>query len=277
MIEPLKQHEFEKLCDLLESVCGIVLKQDQEYLIETRLTELANNIGVSNFGEFHRRVVADDTLLAKTIDLMTTNETLWFRDSSCWLTLEEIILPSLIQKIQQGQQSIRIWSAACSTGQEPYSLAILLDELLKKQGLSHLIDRFNILGTDISQAANYLAKRACYDPFTINRGMSKERLSEYFEPRNNAWQLSDKIRDRIDFQVFNLMDSFHILGKFDLVLCRNVAIYFSDTFKKELFHKISTVLLPKGYMLLGATESLFGMNADFENLSHGNGLYYRVK
>ncbi|PCI28416.1 MAG: chemotaxis protein [SAR324 cluster bacterium] len=276
MIEPLQQYEFEKLRDLLASVCGIVLKADQDYLVETRLTELANEIGVANFGELHRAIIMDESLLSQVVDLMTTNETLWFRDDSCWATLEHSILPSLIERLHQGQRNIRIWSAACSTGQEPYSLVILIREILEKQGRPDLLNRFELVGTDISNAALYLAQKGCYDPFTISRGMPDSRLAKHFSSQKKVWTISPEIRAKVKFQAFNLMDSFAVLGEFDLVLCRNVAIYFSEQFKKDLFRKITGILRPESFMLLGATESLLGIETDFKNMSYGNGLYYQI-
>ena len=277
MIEPLKQHEFEKIRDLLESVCGIVLKPDQDYLVETRLTELANEIGAKDFGELHRYIISDESLLPKVVDLMTTNETLWFRDDSCWLTVESVILPELISKMENGQPKIRVWSAASSTGQEAYSLVMTIMEYLERHGKPEMAKRFEIVATDISSAAVYIARRGTYDPFTISRGMSDSRKQKYFEKEQHAWTLKDEIKERVEFRVFNLMDNFVSLGIFDLVFCRNVAIYFSEEFKKELFAKIGRILTPNGYMLLGASESLFGIKTDFENLSFGNGLYYRIR
>ena len=276
MIE-LKQHEFEKIRNLLVSVCGIVLNDDQDYLVETRLLEMANEIGVSTFDELHSRISVDQSLLTRVVDLMTTNETLWFRDDSCWITLKEVIIPYLIGKLDNGYSKIRVWSAASSTGQESYSLLILIKELLEIQGKKAYFDRFSILGTDISKEVIFLAKRGIYDPFTISRGMNKQRLAKYFTKERKNYKITDEIKDRVEFRYFNLMDSFTTLGKFDLVLCRNVAIYFSGAFKTKLFEKISRVLFPDGFLMLGATESLVGIANNYVNQSHGNGLYYKLK
>jgi len=277
MVEPLKPHEFDKIRAMLESVCGIVLKNDQDYLVETRLTELANEIGVADFGEFHRKVIVNESLLARVVDAMTTNETLWFRDDSCWKTLGEKIIPDLIKKIKNDQTTVRIWSAASSTGQEPYSLSILIDELTQQFGNQGLSSKFQIIATDISPTVLETAKKAKYDPFTIGRGLSKTRLEKYFIKGINHWELKPNIQSRVEFRKFNLMESFFLLGKFDLVLCRNVAIYFSNDFKQDLFKKISMALNPGGVMILGATESLFGLKTNYESLSFETGMYHRVK
>ena len=275
-IEPLSESEFKKIRDLLVTVCGIDLKPDQDYLVETRLTELALEIGSASFSDFHRAIVADPELLPRVVDLMTTNETLWFRDDSCWLTIRESILPMLFQKLAGGQSKVRVWSAASSTGQEGYSLAILIDEECRKRGTPELTSRFEIMGTDISTAAIYLARAARYDGFTIGRGLSADRRDNYFQPDGTTHQLKPAIKERVTFKHFNLMDNFASLGVFDLVFCRNVAIYFSKSFKEELFGKIAGQLCADGVMMLGATESLFGLAVPFTNHSHGNGLYYQA-
>jgi chemotaxis protein methyltransferase CheR len=277
MIETLKSQEFVRIRDLLVSVCGIVLNDDQDYLVETRLTEMAHEVGVKNFGELHDIISKDKSLLTRVVDLMTTNETLWFRDQSCWTTLKEVIVPHLINKLEKGQFNVKIWSAASSTGQESYSLLILIKELLALKNKQEYYNRFSITGTDISNEVIFLAKRGIYDPFTISRGMSEERLNRNFTKERKSFKINDDIKSRVEFKNFNLMNSFVPLGKFDLVLCRNVAIYFSGKFKKELFEKIGRVLVPDGFMMLGATESLIGIENNFKNLSHGNGLYYSLR
>lgn len=273
MIDPITPHEFTKIRDLLVSVCGIDLKPDQDYLVETRLSELATELGVANFGELHRSIVGDPELLPRVVDLMTTNETLWFRDDSCWATLKESLIPRLIEKARAGEQ-VRIWSAASSTGQEAYSFVMLVTELLSATGEIRLLDRFQIVGTDISRAAVFLAKNGKYDPFTISRGLSKERLARFFDQEETRYSLKEEIKSRVEFKVFNLMDSFMPLGKFDLVFCRNVAIYFSIEFKTELFGKIARQLKPDGTLILGATESLFNLKTPFKDRSFKNGIYY---
>ena len=278
MTETLKQHEFEKIRDLLVSVCGIVLSDDQDYLVETRLFEMANDLGARTFDELHRMISREKSLLIRVVDLMTTNETFWFRDESCWTTLREAILPYLVEKLEKkGYPYIRIWSAAASTGQESYSLLILIHEMLEKWGKSAYFDRFSVLGTDISKEVIYLAKRGIYDPFTISRGMNEQRLAKYFTKERRSFAINEYIKSRVEFRNFNLMDSFAALGKFDLVLCRNVAIYFSNDFKTKLFEKIKCVLHPNGFLMLGASESMIGIKNNYVHRSHGTGLYYSVR
>ncbi|MDT8446256.1 MAG: protein-glutamate O-methyltransferase CheR [bacterium] len=273
-VAPITEHEFNKIRDLLVSVCGIDLKPDQDYLVETRLSELAVQLGATTFGELHRHIIADPEVMPKVVDLMTTNETLWFRDASCWLTLKDKLLPHFFEQLKEGKPKIRVWSAASSTGQEAYSLAILIDEECRRLGHPEWVERFEIRGTDISTAAVFLARQARYDSFTVSRGLSAERCAAYFHKEENSYQLHQRIIDRARFEHFNLMESFAPLGRFDLVFCRNVAIYFSKSFKEELFEKIAGVLNSDGFLLLGATESLFGLKAPFTSQSHLNGVYY---
>ncbi|MDH5559910.1 MAG: protein-glutamate O-methyltransferase CheR [Deltaproteobacteria bacterium] len=277
MIEPLQKNEFNQFRDLLVTVCGIVLKDDQDYLVETRLTELLYEENLKSFSELYDKIKIDHEMLSRVVDLMTTNETLWFRDESCWKTIEKLILPRLIKKARDGGQKVRIWSAASSTGQEAYSFVLLLMEMLDRTGEKGLLDRFEIKGTDISVSAVFLAKKARYDPFTISRGMSPERLAAFFEKDKSTYLLKEEVKSRVEFIQFNLMNSFSSLGKFDLVFCRNVAIYFSNEFKQELFRKISQILHPDGNLMMGATESLFGLNTNFESMTFENGLYYQLK
>ncbi|MDX2470205.1 MAG: protein-glutamate O-methyltransferase CheR [SAR324 cluster bacterium] len=275
-LQPLTEKEFFKIRDLLVAICGIDLKPDQDYLVETRLTEVATEIGANTFGELHQAMVSDDELLNRVVDLMTTNETLWFRDDSCWHTIETAVLPLFLEKLKAGKK-VRIWSSASSTGQEAYSFIITIKEFLAKIGLDHLISNIEIIGSDISKAALYLAENARYDPFTISRGMDEVRRDKYFTKENNSFKLKEEIKQHVTFQHFNLMNSFKPLGLFDLIFCRNVAIYFSREFKEELFLKISQSLTPDGMLLLGATESLFGLHTNFESQNCGNGIYFTLK
>ncbi len=279
MIAPLQFHEFEKLRDLIINACGIFLTDDKDYLVESRLTDLGNELGAANFGELHQFIIKDmNRLLPRLVDLMTTNETYWFRDESLWNALEGHLLPGFFEMLATGKKNeIRIWSAACSTGQEPYSLSILIDQLAEQLGKFAFKDSFRILATDISQEALMLARSGKANIFSIKRGLSDQRREKYFKKEGNHYQLNSEIMKRVEFKRYNLMDSFITLGKFDLVLLRNVAIYFTDEFKKELFYKISRTLNPTGLFIIGASESLLGYSDAFESKSFGNALFYQLK
>lgn len=276
-MEPITQKEFIKIRDLLELVCGIALQDDQEYLVETRLSELGETLDAETFSELHRIIVAKpDEYIPKVIDLMTTNETLWFRDNSCWNTLENKIMPEFFRQLDQSSRNIKIWSLACSTGQEPYSLAMLIEEMAKKRGRPSLVSRFDILATDISNSALSIAKEALYDPFSIKRGLSEERKIQFFSIKDGKWKLHDEIRQRVKFKFFNVMDSFSELGTFDLILARNIAIYFTPSFKREFFDRLAKSLNHSGFILLGSSESLIGIPTPFSSTSFESGVYYQV-
>lgn len=279
MIAPLQFHEFEKLRDLIINACGIFLTDDKDYLVESRLTDMGNELGAANFGELHQFIIRDmNKLMPRLVDLMTTNETYWFRDESLWSAMEEHIIPGLFDLLTRGKkQNIRIWSAACSTGQEPYSISILIDELAERLGKFAFKDSFRILATDISDEALMLARSGKSNMFSVKRGLSDLRRDKFFKKEGLHYLLDSEIMKRVEFRKFNLMDSFITLGKFDLVLCRNVAIYFTDEFKKELFRKISRSLNPAGLFIIGASESLLGYSTAFESKSAGNALYYQLK
>lgn len=277
MISNLAQHEFVKIRDLLKESCGIVLNDDQDYLVETRLTDLGNELGAETFGDMHRMIIQDQhKLLPRIIDLMTTNETLWFRDNSLWTMLRNYLMPALFEKTLLSDKKLRIWSAASSTGQELYSLVILIKELLDQLGKPGLIEQVELLGTDISTTALNIAERAVYDSFTIKRGLSEEQRNRYFTEAGKGWALKNEIKSHVTFKAFNLMDSFSSLGTFDMVLCRNVAIYFSEEFKIDLFNKISRVLNPEGVMVIGASESLMGLSTQFKLQYADKGVFYHL-
>ncbi|PCI30442.1 MAG: chemotaxis protein CheR [SAR324 cluster bacterium] len=271
----LENHEFEKISELLATDSGIIIKPDQKYLVETRLRGFAKQREFNNFSELYQRLVVNREDFKYFVDLMTTNETLWFRDQSCWETLKHRILPEFIRELETGRQSITIWSAACSTGQEPYSLAIQIYELLKAKGKTALWPRFRILGTDLSDTVLQTAKGAIYDAFSIKRGLSSSRLHAYFEEREEGWALNEQIKEIVEFRPFNLMHSFLLLGRFDLILCRNVLIYFSEATKLRLLDKFYQSLAPNRYLMMGGTESIMGLKTKFETLAFDKAVFYQ--
>jgi len=182
--------------------------------------------------------------------------------------MRDVAVPELLRKAATG--TVRVWSAAASTGQEAYSIAMLFDELARAKGTPSLTRNLEIIGTDISSAALFLAISGRYDSLAIRRGLSDERRKRYFSESGSVWVLSDEIKARAKFRRFNLMDSLAALGTFDLVLCRYVAIYFQEDFKKDLFQRIAGVLKPGCPLLLGATETLRGQSDQFDPTVHKN-------
>ncbi len=265
--------EFQMMKDFLKTHSGIALGDGKEYLLESRLTTLMVQNGCETFAELHRKLQAGaGPLRNKVIDAMTTNETLWFRDDSFFSTIEKDIVPWLIKRA--ATRKVRIWSAACSTGQEPYSIAMLIDSALGRTR-SVSPSRFEILATDLSPSAMFMAVSARYSQLALSRGMRPEFKTRYFHSNGLAFELDQKIRAMVTFKQFNLMDSYSLLGRFDIILCRNVLIYFSDELKKNIYGKLSGSLLPDGMLSLGSSESPRGITDALSSELFGKTTFYR--
>jgi chemotaxis protein methyltransferase CheR len=276
----ISQDEINVISRYIKDICGISLDQSKGYLIETRLKNILKETGCASFGELYSKTKSDATksLEKKIIDAITTNETLFFRDSGPFELLQHKILPDLIDSRTANSSgllptSIKIWSAACSTGQEVYSISIVLKELLQD------ISKYSIklLGTDISDAAISQASYGTYNKFEIERGLTNDKLSRYFTENGEKWKINDEIRSIATFRKLNLMLPFSGLGKFDIIFCRNVAIYFSLEDRKKLFDKIANLLEVDGYLILGSTESLTGVCPRFEPKRHLRSIFYQLK
>jgi chemotaxis protein methyltransferase CheR len=259
----------------LQSLCGVSLDASKDYLIEGRLGGLAGEAGCSTFSQFVARAQDDRSgaLPRRIVDAITTGETLFFRDTAPFDLLRHKILPELIDRNKRGANSCRIWSAACSTGQELYSIAIALKELLGEP------DRHGVrlLGTDISDAAIARASRGWYGAVEMSRGLPPNLQSRYFSPHADGWQIRDEIRALVSFQKVNLLRDFSALGRFDVIFCRNVAIYFSNEDRKSLFSRMERALEPGGALIIGAMESLNGICPQFESKRHMRAIYYQLK
>lgn len=279
MSSTITKTEFDLFREMIEKECGISIGDEKAYLLETRLSRLLIENGCDNFSQFYSKTKADLNLRTKIIDAMTTNETLWFRDNSPYVTLREHLFPQFIDQIRKGQKKqFRVWSAACSSGQEPYSMSMIAHELARLGKGSELINGgLSITATDLSSSVLFIAKTGRYDPISISRGMPDDLRDRYFKQEGRVFVLDQKVREMVQFQQMNLMKPFDGMGKFDIVMLRNVAIYFSAEFKINLFKKISKVLNPDGYLFLGASESLYGYSEDYNRLEYGNGSYYQVK
>ncbi len=261
----LNEPEYILMKKYIEDQCAIHLKENKEYLIESRLADLLAETGSKSFQEFHflARTDTSGKLRDQIIDAMTTNETSWFRDKSAWEYIQEITVPALLEKAQRfGNASV--WSAAVSTGQEIYSLLMLLDEEAKNRGTPSLLDNIDLMASDVSTSALMSAASARYDVLAMNRGLPDDKREKYFTQDGQFWLFDQQLKSRVRFKKFNLKDSFSFFTPFDLILCRYVSIYFSDKFKQELFAKIATLLKPGGVLILGATESLREFSSEFE-------------
>jgi len=272
--------ELGLLTKYIHDISGILLDKSKAYLIEMRLGGIADELGCASYTDLHKRALLDPskTIKERIIDAISTNETLFFRDSAPFDLLQHKILPELID-LRSAKGSgllpipIRIWSAACSTGQEVYSIAIVLKELLPDPSKYNI----KLLGTDISDAAIAQASYGQYNKFEIERGLSPAKLQQYFNPNGNSWRIKDEIRAMTNFRKLNLMLPFGALGKFDIIFCRNVAIYFSLEDRKKLFNRLADMLDTGGSLIVGSSESLTGVSSRFEPLRHLRSIFYRLK
>ena len=271
----LKPAHFSAFRDFLEQACGIYLAENKQYLVTTRIIPLLSHHGLNDLGELVQHLASNrySTLRDIVIDAMTTNETFWFRDTYPFDVLKSQVLPELAKN----QGSIHIWSAACSSGQEPLSISMSVEESSRAAG-DRLGVNVSILGTDLSPSMLKVARAATYDKTSVMRGLSAERLHTYFDQLpENMWRAKPQVSQRIQYRALNLQESFGGLGKFDVVFCRNVLIYFSNELKFDILSRIHRVLKPNGVLFLGASEGLGGAAEFFEMVHCNPGILYRAK
>jgi len=270
--------ELKLISQYIQSITGIYLDQSKSYLFETRLSSIAEAYGCKSYQELHNKSRQEPSkkIEKEIIDAITTNETLFFRDKGPFELLQHKILPEIIDA-RSPQSSlkprIKIWSAAASTGQELYSIAIVIKELLKDSN-DYL---FTLSGTDISDAAVAQASYGKYNRFEIERGLDRKYLQKYFTLFGDSWKIKDEIRAMANFKKLNLMQPFTSLGKFDIIFCRNVAIYFTLEDRKKLFNKLADSLADDGYLIIGSTESLTGVCPRFVPKRHLRSIFYQKK
>jgi chemotaxis protein methyltransferase CheR len=262
----------------IREICGIHLDQSKGYLLETRLSGLLREVGASNFSELYYRAKADaaNSVRRKIIDAITTNETSFFRDTSPFELLQHKLIPELIDRRKKAGARlvpIRIWSAACSTGQEAYSTGIILKEMLG--GLNGYDIR--IVGTDISDRAVALASHGYFSRLELERGLSPDKLARHFTREGDQWKIRDEIRALASFRQMNLLQPYSFPAPFDIVFCRNVAIYFTEADKVRLFQGIGRCLARDGSLIIGSTESLTGLCPDFEPKRYLRSVFYQPK
>ena len=273
--------ELRAFAQHVHKLTGIALDDSKGYLLESRLGGMIAETGAGTFSELLFKIKGDMTrrLERKLIDQITTGETLFFRDQAPFELLAHKILPDLIDKRTAAQRfpgpiPIRIWSAACSNGQEVYSIAMVLKELVGGNP-----DRFQIriLGTDISDQAVATASRGIYNRVEIERGLPSDKLRRYFTPeKDGAYKISDELRGMATFRNLNLMNDFSTVGRFDIVLCRNVAIYFTDSDRTSVFNRLGKVMEPDGYLMIGATESITGLCPQYVSHRYLRSVYYQL-
>lgn len=267
--------EYEAFKKFLQDACGILLGDNKQYLVKSRLRRILEENSLNSLGELLERLKRPGRagLREVVIDAMTTNETLWFRDNPPFRILQEKLLPEFAER--SSLQPLRIWSSACSTGQEPYSVAMVIDEFRRTRP-GKLRD-VKITATDISKSVLEVARRGEYEMIAIGRGLSPERQKHFFTPSaNGGWQIRPQIKSMVEFKELNLLDRY-MLGKFDIIMCRNVLIYFSAELKKDILTRLHGALNPGGYLILGASESLNGLPNLYEMVQCHPGIIYRKK
>lgn len=259
----------------LEDASGIVLGDNKQYLVTSRLTRLMAENEITNFSDLMGRMKSDGRLRQRIMDAMTTNETSWFRDVYPFDILKEKLLPDILTK--QPRQ-IRIWSAACSTGQEPYSLSMMVQEYQATKAGSLPANTVQIVGTDISPRVLATAKSGNYEGVAVSRGLPPERQAKFFrETSDGGWEVSDAVKKCVSFRELNLMQNYTVMGRFDIIYCRNVLIYFSTELKRDILSRMAKCLNPGGFLVLGGSESISNYSDEFDLIRWRNGVIYQLK
>ena len=257
----------------MRNEAGVVIDESKDYLLESRLSSLAKELQFSSLhaliDEF--KVKPSDLLRRKIIDTMTTNETFFFRDPHVFKVLNDEIIPRLLRK-RQAQKCLNIWCAASSSGQEPYTIAMIL-----KTHLPTSNDwKIKFIASDISERMLERARAGAYTQFEVNRGLPVPFLVRYFEIKEGAWCIKQELKDMIEFRKINLLSPWSISG-IDLLFVRNVMIYFDDKTKQDLFDRFEKAINPGGYLFLGGTETILGHTEDFKRLRIDNVTCYQLK
>ncbi|UEM20247.1 protein-glutamate O-methyltransferase [Skermanella mucosa] len=266
----MKVEDFDMFSTLLKQRSGLVLSRDKAYLLESRLMPVARKWNMKGLDELAVaiRTRREEALLRDITEAMTTNESSFYRDQKPFDQFRNVVLPMMLAN-RGGRRSVRIWSAACSSGQEAYSLAmLLLDEGAKLDGW-----RFEIVGTDLSSEMVEKAKAGIYTQFEVQRGLPITHLVKYFKQIGDKWQLNDKIRQMVSFREYNLLTDLTPLGQFDVVFCRNVLIYFDQPTKGKVLESIAKLMPADGVLYLGGAETVLGITERFKPMDNQRGLY----
>jgi len=271
--QALRTEDFKLLADILVQRSGLALSENKIYLLESRLTPIARKMGLETLDELVAEVrrTKAEPLLKKITEAMTTNESFFYRDGKPFEIFRSFVLPNIMQA--RTSKSLRIWSAASSTGQEPYSLAMILkDEEIKLNDW-----QTEILGTDLSMEALKKAMAGIYSQFEVQRGLPIQQLMVYFKKVGVNWQIDPSIRAMVSYQQFNLLDSPASLGRFDVVFCRNVLNYFDQETKAQVLVRVANLLADDGYLFLGASETVMGVTDAFKPVIGQRGVYEKPK
>jgi chemotaxis protein methyltransferase CheR len=266
----MNRDDFDMICRLLRQRSGLVLSPDKAYLMESRLLPVARKWKLAGFEDLVKAIRSkpDEALVRDVVEAMTTNESFFFRDIKPFDQFKELVLPAML-KNRAGQRRLRIWSAACSSGQEPYSLAMILSEMAS-QLAGWTIE---IVATDLSSEILARAKEGTYSQFEVQRGLPVTLLVKYFTQSGDRWQISPKIRSMVDYREFNLLADPGPLGRFDVVFCRNVLIYFDQETKAKVLDRLANLMPEDGFLFLGGAETVLGLTERFKLINGQRGVY----
>lgn len=266
-------YDYKIIQQFLSQSCGIILGESKQYLVKNRLASVLTKFELATFSALSTAIQSNNPMAVKlkiaVVDAMTTNETFWFRDDMQFLELRETILPEVFNK-KSG--TIRVWSAACSSGQEPYTISMCVDDTEKKAGKNRNVQ---IIGTDISETILKEAKAAVYSEMALSRGMNIQAKNRYFQKIHDGYKLNMAITKRVRFQQFNLLKPFSVLGQFDVIFCRNVLIYFSDEVKKNILNRMVNSLEIGGYLFLSSTEAMPDCIEGLSSVRDGKAHYFK--
>jgi len=270
----IKTEDFELLCGIVKSRSGLSLSPDKAYLLENRLMAVARKWGMNDIDGLAAsvRVGPNEELLREITEAMTTNETLFFRDQTPFEQLEKVVLPRLLES-RKDKRHIRIWSAASSSGQEPYSIAMIL------KGMGSILDdwRIDIQATDISRTMLDKARAGLYTQFEVQRGLPIAMLMKYFRQAGDKWEIDPSIRSMVEYREFNLLNDPTSLGQFDVVFCRNVLIYLDPPTKSRVLDNVSKLMPDDGILYMGGAETVMGVTEKFQPVSEHRGMYSCVR
>ena len=271
----MDKEDYNAVAKYIFDVCGIVLGDDKEYLVEHRLKPLLSELECNSFPDLTRKLnsgTVNFLMREKIINAMTTNETSFFRDIHPYVAFRDKIMPDMFERVKQRKErafqrrgaKVRMWSVAASTGQEPYSIAMTIADAVNAKGMGLiLMEDFGILGTDISTKVLAKAVEGIYDTFEVSRGLAPEALKKHFIKEKDFYVINDNIRKIVEFKTLNILEPFVNIGSFDVIFCRNILIYFTDEVKRKILAQLFQMLAPNGYLLLGSTENMYGLNKDF--------------
>ncbi len=267
----LIQEEYEQFCEFLQRASGIVLGEGKHYLVNSRLSRVIEGYKLASYRELIIELKTNIELRQHVIDAMTTNETMWFRDKSPFDILYNKIFPEYAKR---QNRPFRLWSAACSSGQEPYSIAMLLHEFNLRNPGSFRAGSV-IVATDISANALQDAVTGCYGEGALSRGLSEARKRRYLKCVGSAWEVKAEVKQKVKFMTLNLQDSYEDLGGFDVIFCRNVLIYFSSDAKTKILERMHNTLYPGGYIMLGSSETPSRYTDVFSMIKMPDGVIYQ--